>query len=126
MADKVVINGRPVPFARPGHRDGRRFTPAAYKAWRGLASETMRFVGKVPLLEGPVSVRVMVDSDRVLVEAHELDPAAGWRRPKGVRGDLDNYVKAVLDAMQDAGWIIDDRQVFEINAEFYERDKTNE
>jgi Holliday junction resolvase RusA-like endonuclease len=39
-------------------------------------------------------------------------------RPKGLRGDGDNYEKAVLDVLVDAGVIGDDRQVQASSWEF--------
>ena len=42
---------------------------------------------------------------------------ARYVRPKGIRGDLDNYVKAVLDAGNGVLWE-DDRLVVQILARF--------
>ena len=120
---RITIPTRPVPFARPGRRqDGRRYTPKKYDQWKRYAAATMRTeitraVGPrfdAELLSGPVMAVVYVHADRVEVE---LEPAARVR-PKGLRGDLDNYTKAVLDAAQEAKWIDDDRQVVEILVRF--------
>jgi Holliday junction resolvase RusA-like endonuclease len=116
---EIEIKGRPVPFARPGRRaDGRRYTPKAYAGWKRLAASTMslglarRQIEKVET--GPVKATIVVRSEGVTIE---LEPSARIR-PKYVRGDLDNYLKAALDAAQDAGWISDDRQVVEIAVVF--------
>lgn len=74
----------------------------------------MRLVSKVKPIEGDVNATVVVSASRLTID---LRPAAGAGRPK-VRGDLDNYVKAALDAAQDAGWIYDDRQVVQVAAWF--------
>lgn len=39
-------------------------------------------------------------------------------RPKGLQGDLDNYVKAVVDALQKAGVIENNKQVVALSAAF--------
>ena len=124
----VAITGKPVPFARPGvGKGGKRYTPRRYNDWKTMAVQFMRIVNTVPHLTEPVSAVVGVYSDRLMVTISPIgsvgalnliEGGAMFSRPKGVRGDLDNYVKAVLDAAQDAQWIEDDRQVVAITAFF--------
>lgn len=59
-------------------------------------------------LKDPVTLFIDVMEDGVEVGVwteHEK------MRPKGVRGDIDNYAKAVLDVLQESGVIENDRQV---------------
>lgn len=111
------IPGPPIAFARPGVTpSGKRYNPAGYKDWKERAVEQMRLVDRVTRLGNiPVSVMIEVHSNFLGLS---IVPISGHRivRPKGIRGDLDNYVKAALDAAQDAKWIADDRQVVNIVA----------
>jgi len=104
-----------VPAARPRVVGGHAYTPARYESWKQEASWRLHTQTSARY-DGPVSVTVVVRRDRVEIE---LDETADTR-PKGLRGDLDNYVKGVLDALQDAGIIRDDRQVHELHATFEE------
>lgn len=124
---RIIVAGRPVPFARPGRtRDGRRYTPDRYRQWKISAVSHIRLGGgprgtldlsrRPEPIEGPVSALVVVRGGELELE---LAPAGDLTaRPTGIRGDLDNYVKAALDAAQDSEWIADDRQVVSIVARF--------
>lgn len=63
-----------------------------------------------PCFTCPVSVYVHVDAEgaAIIVEPHE-DPKSK------LRGDLDNYVKTLLDGLNGIAWD-DDRQVVKITA----------
>ena len=113
----VEIPGTPIAFARPGQTpSGKRYTPANYGDWKQKAVGYMRMVNRVPRIgTGPVQAIVTVRSNQLAIA---LTPVEAPGRPKGIRGDLDNYVKAALDAAQDAGWIADDRQITQLVAEF--------
>lgn len=112
----VEIPGFPIAFARPGQTPGgRRYTPASYAEWKQKAVAHMRLVNRVPRIGiGPVRAVITVHSDMLAIS---LEATEEPTRPKGIRGDLDNYVKAALDAAQDAAWITDDRQVTQLFAE---------
>lgn len=110
-----VILGKPVPFTRPGQTSaGKRFTPERYRLWKDAAAWQMK--GQ-HLGDKPVRVLIHVYSNRIEYDFAVTEPT----RPRGIRGDLDNYVKAVLDAAQDSGVIADDRQVVSIEAIFHPR-----
>ena len=121
----IKVEGRPVPFARPSGK-GKRYTPREYADWKQLAVEFMRLVYRVPELgTEAVYADVVVGSAALwarlgpLADIKGFWAPKGWGvRPTGVRGDLDNYVKATLDAAQDARWIADDRQVMVVRACF--------
>lgn len=71
----------------------------------------------------PVVAEIVVESDAIYVS---IAPWEGERmRPKHIRGDIDNYTKAVLDAIQRsgrqpfaAGPINDDRDVIAVTTRF--------
>lgn len=100
------VKGRP----RLGKR-GRIFTP----------KETLEFERKVrqgwcqeTIEEGPVGVDITVGAGWFEVDVYELiEPS----RSRNTRGDLDNYIKSILDGLNGAAFN-DDRQVHFINAEF--------
>jgi len=64
-----------------------------------------------PMFEGEVAVHVVVDKEgtAVIVERVDIDGKAS------LRGDLDNYVKTVLDGLNGIAWK-DDSQVVKITA----------
>ena len=102
MPHKPIAKGRP----RLGRR-GRVFTPqrtldaeaAIAAAWDG------------PKFDGPVKLKVVFhyDSMEVTVEKY---PDGGSR----LRGDVDNYLKTVMDGLNGIAWE-DDKQVFAVEAE---------
>jgi Holliday junction resolvase RusA-like endonuclease len=66
--------------------------------------------------EGPVQVTVIVRRGSVEVDVK----ASAVLRPTGVKGDIDNLVKAVLDALQRGGMLANDSQVTVLQASFGE------
>lgn len=106
------LPGRPVPFARTRGRGAHRYTPERYRLWKqAVGWHLLR--AKVKPIEGPVAVSMIVTPDGVDVD---FRPVA-TTRPKGIRGDLDNYAKAVLDAAQGIAYH-DDRQVTAVSVAF--------
>lgn len=116
----VEIPGMPIAFARPGQTPGgKRYTPEGYGDWKQKAVGYIRLVGKPERIGiGPVHAVIRVHSNMLEISLESVESPI---RPKGIRGDLDNYVKAALDAAQDARWITDDRQVTSIYAEMVAR-----
>lgn len=100
----VRLDINPVPKARPRTAGGRTWTPATTVQFQTDLRMLLRAARAVPRqpLEGPLEVVVIL-----------------WRRCQSVMhaGDLDNLVKAVLDACnpsRDGGWPglwRDDRQI---------------
>lgn len=62
-----------------------------------------------PTFIGPITVNLVFDTDGTAVI---IEPANVTERSK-LRGDLDNYIKTVLDALNGVAWE-DDRQVVKI------------
>lgn len=112
---RLVIPGRPVPAARPRVVKGHAYYPKRYADWllaagwivHGQASE--RF-------DGPVRVSVVIGERGIVVEV----APSGVVRPRGLRADLDNIAKAILDALQAGGVLANDSQVTVIEASFGE------
>jgi len=63
---------------------------------------------------GPVGMSLIIRGDHIEVEVWELEEG---HRPKGIRGDLDNYVKVVCDGLNGVAYL-DDRQVHYIDLRF--------
>lgn len=142
---RVHIPGKPIPYPRSGGSGARRYTPGPFRDWIELAAKAIAETEGVELgISTPVAVEVVVSLSGVHVDLEilgrrggdststslwiDLANSAPFERPKGLRGDLDNYAKAVLDALQwrdenpiaPPGWIIDDRQVVVLVAWFSE------
>lgn len=114
----VVIPGMPIAYPRTtvSNTTGRRMTPTRYRHWLNAAGVWIAAAG-VDTIDGPTAADVVVYADRIELE---LRPTGEAGRPKGIRGDLDNYAKAVLDACQHGPrpWILDDRQIVALTARF--------
>lgn len=63
---------------------------------------------------GPVGMSVVIRQDHVEIEVWELEES---HRPKGIRGDIDNYLKCISDGLNGAAYL-DDRQVHYIDLRF--------
>ena len=111
-----TILGRPVPFARTRGDGADRYNPAGYATWKEAAGFVALGVrkGRAPLV-GPLGAELVVTPDGIAFEVFELEPDTGARA--GLRGDLDNYVKATLDGLQKV-LFADDRQIETIRGHF--------
>lgn len=90
---RLVIPGAPVAKQRARRgKGGHWFTPAATRQYEELVAWYCRAAGE-RLGSSSVAVTIALWSERPL------------------RGDLDNYAKAILDGMVKGGLIDDDRQV---------------
>lgn len=102
VALEIPVN--PVPLGRPRVMNGRTFTPARSAEFADAFRWGLRAAGwRSKPITMPVSLTLRFH-----------------RRHQGNnRGDLDNLVKAVLDAGN--GWLwADDRQIVELHASFAE------
>lgn len=116
---RVELGSRPCP--RPRSVAGRTpYLPAAYAEWRteaairfGAAWRRVRPPSK-GAIDTPVSLSVFLARRSITVW---VDPAEGCDRD-GLRGDLDNHLKAVLDALVEAGVLADDRLVLRLAGAF--------
>lgn len=86
-------------------RRGRVFTPAATLAHEAdIAAQWRKKFGRRKPLEGPVQVSVDFDKHGMWLEV------APTELPSVLRGDIDNYMKAVLDALNGIAYV-DDKQI---------------
>jgi crossover junction endodeoxyribonuclease RusA len=104
----TTINTAPKVKQRPRMtRRGRVFTP----------KETLEFENTIkeawdgPTFESPVSVDIILYKDKIKITVTEQEP----KKKSPLRGDIDNYVKAILDGLNGSAFV-DDRQVVSIKA----------
>ena len=101
------INGVPRPASRPRVTRNGTFYSKPYAEWKKNALE--QYPDKLEhMFDGPLFVRVTVSAGGLDIELQEFEVS---KRPKGVRGDIDNYVKAAMDFLQESGAIANDKQV---------------
>ena len=111
----VIIERRPKVKARPRHtKSGKVFTPAStLKEEDYVAQAWKEQVGEK--ISGPIEVSVIYSPDATI-----LHVTSSPHNAKTLRGDLDNYVKLTLDALNEVAWD-DDRQVVRLNASKVDR-----
>lgn len=105
----VFVPHKPVPKGRPRMtRRGRVFTPK-----RTLDAETLvaEAWSDNPKFTGEVGIVMLLGSDGTLITVfpHEAEP-------QKLRGDIDNYVKTIMDGLNGKAWD-DDKQVTYLVAE---------
>lgn len=104
----TVTNLNPVPASRPRVTRWGTYYAKTYKNWRVQAHDVIPVNPGMPL-EGNLSVDLKIIVTR---------PKTTKRR--NPRGDIDNYAKAILDAItgekkNPKGWWNDDDQITELN-----------
>ncbi len=93
----IVVPGNPLPKARPRFGCGRAYTPPATRAWEEWVGWHVRHVLDKPLV-GRLAVTLR------------------FYRSNRRRVDLDNLIKAALDAVTGIAWR-DDSQVITLDAQ---------
>lgn len=109
MSYTFVAQGRPFPKERPRSRKGMSSVytpPKTLKAEERIASQ---YAG--PCFDGPVKVVIQLHPTHQEVHIVPLDPEL---KADTLHGDIDNYMKTTLDALNGVAWV-DDRQVFELH-----------
>jgi len=85
------------------------YTPSDAKQWKNrVLTFGLTHRPRVPLNE-PVSVNLCLYLPRL--KMHEANKYRDGLIPCSTKPDIDNYLKAVLDAMTDSDWWVDDGRV---------------
>ena len=106
---KIVVDSKPVPKGRPRMtRYGRVFTPATTLHAEAIIAEAW----DGPKYEGLVELECVFTTAGTEVT---VKPIIDTEESK-LRGDLDNYVKLLMDGLNGVAWL-DDKQVTIIRAE---------
>lgn len=111
---ELFVEGIPAPQPRPRMcRNGHVYNPKSADKWKNAVMQAV-FAHAVKTgcntqLEGPVRVKMLFVLPRP--KAHKKETFVS------VRPDLDNYAKAVLDALTDIHVWADDGQVAQLFAE---------
>lgn len=96
MRRKVYIDEmKPKVKGRPRVTKRGTYTPKNTVEYEKAVAEAWAEVWPHPV-DCPVGVDIEIGSNYIDIEVYELVEA---RRPKGLRGDIDNYQKAILDAL---------------------------
>jgi Holliday junction resolvase RusA-like endonuclease len=96
---RVDIPGRPVAWQRPRSLGARHFTPRRVLEAEDVIAWHVRAAG---VRFGGLDVELRIEL---------------WSKTT-LRGDVDNYAKTVLDALEKAGAIDNDRQVRRLDVQF--------
>lgn len=102
MVFRFTHKGDPIPFNRPRFKGKRGFNTPRYAAY------------KKAVVASAISAMFMADMSFPLIGP--LKVYANFTRANRRAVDLDNLVKAILDAMQDAGVYVNDHQVIRLYA----------
>ena len=105
--------GRPRATVQGGR--ARVYTPTATANWEHFAADELRFymAGK-PAMTGPLGCEIVAVFPRtaaLLAKSKIGYKYPTWRLPHTVKPDADNIAKSVLDAVEKAGIILDDKQI---------------
>lgn len=115
----IPIRPKPAPRPRAQPGGGRSYNPTGYKDWLdAVATYT-----KIEMLKqnGPLSGPVIVNLDlrRDVIALNIIETTTAHRH--GLRGDIDNYAKAVLDGIDQGGvFAKSDNQVVGLNVRMWE------
>lgn len=103
------IERRPKAKGRPrATKTGHVYTDKSTRDYETAVAEAYQSSGG-PRFEGPVQVIVNVYSNYAEVTIESID------NESKLRGDLDNYIKSILDGLNKVAYL-DDKQVFAIEA----------
>ena len=89
---ELTVEGNPIPKGRPRVMDGHTYTPQATRDYEALVREAAALEWKQKPMRGPLSLKLT------------------FYRANRRRADLDNLMKAVVDALQGIV-LFDDNQI---------------
>lgn len=99
------------PKARPRVTTNGTYMPKPYRDWKQTITEYLQ-VSRISRMEGPVCLAVTFTPTQMIVA---IEPSQVARYGNA---DLDNLVGGLMDVLQDAGVIGNDRSVVAIHASF--------
>lgn len=106
---KQTFNIKPRSKQRPRTtRSGHTYTPKETKEYEQFISKA--YTG-VAFPEGPLHITLVFDNDKTEITIQELRPP---KNPSKLRGDIDNYAKAILDALNGVAYT-DDKQIVRLD-----------
>ena len=119
----LFVPGEPFPQPRVkaaiAGKHARVYTPTTGKAWREALVRSLELAPPRALLKGPLDVELFFYIKRP--KSHKPNS-----HPIGARsGDLDNYAKSVLDAMQDRVYTNDSQVVKLLVVKTYANNPSN-
>lgn len=126
MMTKIAFGSPPVAWARTAGRN--RHTPPRYRQFKEDFGWEARLAHDGDPWDGDVLAGIAFAPDGIWATFATIEDRGDGEtfnlplyrgRPKGLRGDIDNYVKAVLDSSQGIVFV-DDRQVVGLVAVFLE------
>ena len=109
---RIPFRGKPKPRPRVDRK--ATHNPTEYTEWK---QDVVDFLARQALaraetpIDFPVQLRVSFTSDSIYFQLYELESV---KRPKHVRADLDNLVGGLMDALQEAGVVVDDRWILDL------------
>ena len=111
----VFIPGLVVPKARPrfNTHTGRVYTDPKYKDYLEMATDVVALFHKGDPISDEVAVVMAFSPRGVDVTYEAATTPVAWT---GRKGDLDNMVGSIMDAMQKGGALSNDRNVVSIMA----------
>lgn len=106
----IWVAGKPKPKERPRFsRNGHSYTPKGTQDYESLVRQAW-VDGGGELLEGPCAITMDFTVDGCMVNVTPVD----WMSK--MRGDLDNYSKAIADGLQGVAYL-NDKQIVRMTAE---------
>lgn len=113
----IVIEGKPTAKARPRFtRSGRAYTPKKTAAYENAVKAAWIEKYGMERLEGPVELEaVFYISPPKSLSRKKFEVLVGERGPVIKRPDIDNYIKAIQDGLNETAYM-DDSQVYSVMA----------
>lgn len=114
---KIIVDGEPVPQGRPRFASRGKFVtaydPPKSKAYKKLVTAAAEKQYQGEPMPGPLKCQVIVyrPIQKSGSKAERVKKAQGFIRPT-IKGDIDNYFKAVTDPLTGLVWV-DDAQIVE-------------
>ena len=113
MSNMITVPWTPRAKQRPrfNRKTGSTYTPAeTKKAEAAIRAAYLQVNDALVEVEGPIAVKLELHDDHFNIEIIPTVEYVG----KKLKGDIDNYSKTVLDALNGVAWV-DDRQITHLN-----------